>query len=295
MVKRYFSPTNPGSRHVVINSFTENSEKKKTYKKAIKIKNSNGGRNHSGVISCRNRGGVGKRFYRKIDKLKENINIKGIVKRIEYDPNRKARIAIVEYKNGKKGYIISPNGIFLGKIINNVDNSLIEIGDTNKIFNIPLGYNVHNVEINRGDGGKISRSAGTFSKIIYRNNGFCSVRIPSGEIRLFRETCLAKVGIVGNKERINSKLGKAGRKRWLGFRPKVRGSSINPVDHPHGGGEGRCPIGLIHPYTKFGKKRIGVKTRKNKKYSNKFILTRKKTFNLKKNYDSTSNMSKSIR
>jgi large subunit ribosomal protein L2 len=264
---------------------------RKIFTKCIKKKNfqsniSSGGRNNRGVITCRHRGGGQKRFYRKIDFWRKNLNCTGYVRAIEYDPNRNASVALIFYNNGTKNYILSPKNLKIGAIVIAGFRVSIRVGNALPLWNIPLGIIVHNVEFYPGGGGKIARSAGTSVQLIARENGFVTLRLPSGEIRLVSQTCWATIGQMGNVEARNIKSKKAGHNRWLGRRPTVRGSAINPVDHPHGGGEGRCPIGHINPVTPWGKVRLGVKTRRPKKYSNIFIVRRKKLSFLFILYDS---------
>jgi large subunit ribosomal protein L2 len=260
----------------VLSSFSDitNIYKKKE-KSLLQFSHQLSGRNHSGAITCRHRGGGHKRFYRKVDFWRKKLDIVGIVKTIEYDPNRSANIAIVKYDNGQKSYILSPKDFYVGKSITSGFSTPVEVGNSLALWNLPLGTSVHNVELYPGVGGQLARSAGTSVQIIARENGFATLRLPSNEIRLVPQTCWATVGQVGNVEVRNIKLGKAGRTRWLGIRPTVRGSVMNPVDHPHGGGEGRCPIGRSSPSTPWGKSRLGVKTRLQKKYSEALILRRK--------------------
>jgi large subunit ribosomal protein L2 len=250
---------------------------KQAEKKALYPKPRIRGRNNYGVITCRHRGGGHKRFYRKIDFLRGKLNCIGYIRTIEYDPNRNAYISLVSYKDGTKGYILFPKNLKIGEMVTVGFRTPVRIGNVMPLWNIPLGMTVHNVELNPNSGGKVSRSAGTSVQLIARDNGYVTLRLPSGEIRLVYQTCWATIGQVGNLEARNKKLKKAGNRRWCGFRPVVRGSAINPVDHPHGGGEGRCPIGRI-PVTPWGKPRLGVKTRSPKKYSNIFILRKGKSY-----------------
>jgi large subunit ribosomal protein L2 len=228
------------------------------------------------MITCRHHGGGHKRLYRKVDFRRKKLSRVGHVHAIEYDPNRNARLALVYYEDGEKTYILAPKGLQIGQTIVAGFRVPIEIGNALTLWNIPLGTRVHNVELSPGAGGKLARSAGTSVQLIARENGFATLRLPSGETRLVSQYVWRTVGQVGNIETRNKKIGKAGRIRWLGWNPTVRGSVINPVDHPHGGGEGRCPIGRNCPVTPWGKPRLGVKTRRRKKYSSVFILRRKK-------------------
>jgi large subunit ribosomal protein L2 len=233
-------------------------------------------RNRSYKIICSNRGGGTKRLYRRVDFERNKLNWSGVVKGIHYDPNRNAYLALITYQNGEKKYIISASGLQVGRVVISGFQVCLNVGNSLPLWNIPLGINIHNVEFRMGAGAQLSRSAGTSVKLIARKNGLVALRLPSGQIRLVPQTCWATIGQVGNIEISNTKIGKAGRIRWLGWRPKVRGSVINPVDHPHGGGEGRCPIGRSRPCTPWGKPRVGVKTRRTKKYSDTFIFRRQK-------------------
>lgn len=230
------------------------------------------GRNNQGKITTRHKGGGHKRLYRLIDFKRNLQNIKGVVINVQYDPNRSSNIALISYENGEKRYILHPQDLKIGAEICSGKNSEIKAGNCLPLEFIPLGTYVHNIELIPGKGGQICRSAGTGAKIIAKENNFVILRLSSKEIRLFRKDCLATIGKIGNSEKFNISLGKAGRKRWLGIRPTVRGSAMNPVDHPHGGGEGRCPIGKPRPLTPWGKPALGVKTRKQNKNSNRFII-----------------------
>lgn len=258
-------------------SYFERINSVKTESKNIikRQKNRSIGRNRTGAIVCRHRGGGNKILYRAIDFFQKKKTIIGRIKNITYDPNRNSRIAIIYYPNGKKSYIISAKGIRRGRKVVSGFSSPIKIGNSLALKNVPLGTNLHNVEFFPGSGIKISRSAGTSVKLVYREKGFSILRLPSGESRLISEKCWATVGEVGNNRHRKKKIGKAGRIRWLGWRPTVRGRVINPVDHPHGGGEGRCSIGRDFPTTPWGKPRLCINTRKRKKYSNDLILARK--------------------
>jgi large subunit ribosomal protein L2 len=247
----------------------------KPEKKLLQSNHRAQGRNHRGVITCRHRGGGHRRLYRKVDIWRKNLDSVGYIRTIEYDPNRNALIALVHYKNGKKAYILVPKGFYVGQAIITGFRIPIERGNTLPLWNIPLGINVYNVEFRPGSGRKVARSAGTSVQLVAREYGFATLRFPSGEVRLVPQTCWATIGQVHGLEIRNEKIGKAGRMRWLGWRPTVRGIVINPVDHPHGGGEGRCPIGRSRPSTPWGKPRLGVKTRRKKKYSNALIMRRK--------------------
>ncbi|CAL8412442.1 unnamed protein product [Dictyota dichotoma] len=261
----------PGTRNTVFSDFSEIT---KTFpeKKLIKKHHRKKGRNNQGLITSRHHGGGHKRKYRIIDFKRNKHNIIGFIASIEYDPNRNARIALVHYKDGKKSYILCPEGLIIGSRIMSGPNAELLVGNALPLEKIPLGTSIHNIELSYNKGGQIVRSAGTFARILAKENNFVTVRLPSKEIRLIHNTCYATIGVVSNRDFINTKLGKAGRKRWLGVRPTVRGSVMNPCDHPHGGGEGRATIGRPKAYTPWGKAALGVKTRKKDKYSDIFIV-----------------------
>lgn len=268
---RYYKPTSPGRRHATTFDFKEIS-KKKPEKNLTKGWSRAQGRNNRGVITSRHRGGGHKRIYRFIDFSRNKIGISATIKAIEYDPNRTARVALAYYKDGEKRYILSPNGLKIGDTIISSPHAPIAVGNSLPLLHIPLGTSIHNIELHPGAGGQLARSAGTVAKIIAKDNSWCSLRLPSGETRLVSLKCWATIGRVGNIENSNMVLGKAGRNRWLNKRPHVRGSAMNPVDHPHGGGEGKAPIGLKRPLTLWGKPTLGMKTRKRKKFSNNLII-----------------------
>ena len=232
------------------------------------------GRNSTGTKISRYKGGGHKQFYRKIDFWRKKLFCRGNIRSIEYDPNRTAFISLIYYSDGTKNYILSPKGIEKGRAIERGLSVQVICGNAIPLLNIPLGTNIHNVEFYPGSGGKIARSAGTVVQLIAQENGYATLFIPSSEIRQITQNCWATIGQAGNVKHNNKKQGKAGKSRWLGRRPKIRGSAINPVDHPHGGGEGRCPIGHKKPLTLWGKSRSGIKTRCPQKYSNNFILRR---------------------
>lgn len=233
------------------------------------------GRNNNGRITTRHKGGGHKRLYRLIDFKRNKYDIEAKVITIEYDPNRNANIALVNYIDGEKRYILHPENLKIGDSIYSGKKCEPKIGNTLPLENIPLGLDVHNVELFPGKGGQVIRSAGSSAKILAKENNYVVLRLPSKEIRLFKKECLATVGKISNSDIYNIVLGKAGRKRWLGIRPTVRGSVMNPVDHPHGGGEGRCPIGKPRPLTPWGKPALGVKTRNKKKRSDLFIIRKR--------------------
>ena len=259
-------------------STLDNAEITKTSpeKSLLVTKNKTTGRNNSGKITVRHRGGGVKRKYRLIDfkRIKDGITAK--VVGIEYDPNRSANIALITYKDGEKSYILAPKGLNVGDIVESGENADIKVGNTLPIMNIPVGTVIHNIELRPGKGGQLARSAGNSAQILGREGKYVLIRLASGETRKILGTCRATIGVVGNEDYELVNIGKAGRKRHMGIRPTVRGSVMNPNDHPHGGGEGRAPIGRSGPMTPWGKPALGLKTRKNKKASNKFIVTRRK-------------------
>nr|ALO21079.1 ribosomal protein L2 [Lobochlamys segnis] len=273
---RFFQSYTPATRNRSVSDFSEITNTKPEKSLAVFLPKSSG-RNNKGIITCRHRGGGHKRLYRQIDFRREKIGIPAKVLTIEYDPNRNARIALLRYEDGEKRYILHPRGLNLGDVILSHLNAPILIGNALPLRNIPLGSEVHNVEFQPGSGGQLARAAGTLVEILAKEGNFVTIRLPSKEIRLISKNCWATIGQVGNFEAYNLRSGKAGRSRWLGKRPTVRGSVMNPVDHPHGGGEGRAPIGRSRPVTPWGRPALGQLTRKPKKYSNQFIVrTRKK-------------------
>ncbi len=236
----------------------------------------NGGRNNSGRITVRHRGGGAKRKYRIIDFVRNKDGVEGTVASIEYDPNRTSNIALIKYADGEKRYILAPKGLKVGMKIESGENADIKVGNSLPIGNIPEGTLVHNIELKPGKGGQIGRSAGNSAQILGREGKYTLIRLSSGEVRKVLNTCRATIGEVGNEDHELVSLGKAGRKRHMGIRPTVRGSVMNPNDHPHGGGEGRAPIGRKAPVTPWGKPALGLKTRGTKKASNKLIVRRRK-------------------
>nr|UXE30995.1 ribosomal protein L2 [Ostreobium quekettii] len=249
---------------------------KKLEKSLCSQNNRKKGRNNRGVITSRHRGGGHKRLYRKIDFKRIKIGITARVKKIEYDPNRNARIALLDYKDGTKSYILHPLGLKIGDWVISYPQAPIKIGNTLPLREIPLGIQIHNVELTPGKGGQLARTAGSSAQIIAKQKKFVTLQLPSSEIRLISKNCWATIGQIGNINHNNIGLKKAGRKRWLDRRPSVRGVAMNAADHPHGGGEGRAPVGRSHPVTPWGKITLGRRTRKTNKYSNKFILRRRK-------------------
>nr|YP_009393350.1 ribosomal protein L2 [Symphyocladiella dendroidea]ARW61912.1 ribosomal protein L2 [Symphyocladiella dendroidea] len=275
MAIRLYKSYTPGTRNRTVSTFSEIT-KNKPEKKLIKNKHSFQGRNNRGVITSRHRGGGHKKKYRIIDFKRNKRNIIGIVSSIEYDPYRNARIALIHYQDGEKRYILQPRSLNIGNQIVAGNNSPIEVGNALPLEKIPLGTAVHNIELKPKKGGQIVRAAGTYAQIVAKENNLITLKLPSSEVRTINKECYATIGQVGNIDHNNIKIGKAGRKRWLGKRPKVRGVVMNPIDHPHGGGEGKSPIGKPKPVTPWGKPTLGQKTRKKKKYSNMYILRRRK-------------------
>nr|YP_010594914.1 ribosomal protein L2 [Stephanopyxis turris]WAJ57649.1 ribosomal protein L2 [Stephanopyxis turris] len=271
---RLYKSYTPGTRNRALSMFTEIT-KSKPEKNLIRKNHRNKGRNNRGVITIRHRGGGHKRRYRLIDFHRNKHNIEAVVASIEYDPNRNARIALVYYKDGEKRYILHPNKLNVGDTIISGSNVSLSIGNTLTLDEIPLGTSVHNIELIPNRGGQIVRAAGTSAKILAKEGNFVTLRLPSKEIRLVRKECFATIGEVSNNDAFLIQSGKAGRTRWLGKRPTVRGSVMNPCDHPHGGGEGRAPIGRTRPLTPWGKPALGMKTRKKKKASDAYILRRR--------------------
>jgi large subunit ribosomal protein L2 len=272
---RFLKAATPGTRHSSISDFS-NLSKNSPEKKLTAWWSRSKGRNNRGIITTRHRGGGHKRLYRKIDFLRNKIGLTAKVISIEYDPNRNARIALVHYIDGEKRYILHPVGLNIGDTILASPDALISIGNCLPLKQIPLGAEVHNIELQPGGGGQLVRSAGTVAQIVAKENKWVTLRLPSGEVRLVSQNCWATIGRVGNIDATNVTLGKAGRRRWLGYRPHVRGSAMNPVDHPHGGGEGRAPIGRSRPVSPWGKPALGTKTRKAKKWSTKYIVQKSK-------------------
>jgi large subunit ribosomal protein L2 len=268
---RFYKSYTPGTRTRALSSFSEITTNKPE-KTLITKNHRKKGRNNRGVITIRHRGGGHKKRYRIIDFKRQKHFIEAIVASIEYDPNRNARIALVHYQNGEKSYILHPNLINVGNKIISGSGSPINIGNSLPLDEIPLGTSIHNIELIPSKGGQLVRCAGTSAKILAKEGNYVTLRLPSKEIRLVRKECFATIGELSNNEAFLIRSGKAGRTRWLGKRPTVRGSVMNPCDHPHGGGEGRAPIGRNKPRTPWGKPALGVKTRKRKKLTNKYIL-----------------------
>nr|YP_009116150.1 ribosomal protein L2 [Orthotrichum rogeri]AJD22464.1 ribosomal protein L2 [Orthotrichum rogeri] len=275
MTIRLYKAYTPGTRNRSVLSFEEivksHPQKKLTFQKHNKQ-----GRNNQGIITSRYKGGGHKRLYRQIDFRRNKKNVSGKITSIEYDPNRTANICLVNYEDGEKKYILHPRGIKIGDTIISNNEAPILIGNALPLTNMPLGTAIHNIEITPGKGGQLVRTAGTVAKLIAKEGKLATLRLPSGEVRLVSQNSLATIGQIGNADNSNKSLGKAGSKRWLGKRPRVRGVVMNPIDHPHGGGEGRAPIGRKKPLTPWGHTALGTRTRKIKKYSNPLILRRRK-------------------
>ena len=275
MAIKHYKPTTNGRRGMSTLANEEITTSTPT-KSLLASKSKTGGRNNQGKMTVRHIGGGAKRKYRVIDYKRNKVGVTGRVASIEYDPNRNANIALINYKDGEKKYIIAPNGLKVDMIIENGDAADIKVGNALPLKNIPVGTMVHCIELQPGKGAEMCRSAGAGAQILGREGKYVMLRLQSGETRLVLGTCIATIGVVGNEDYKLVNLGKAGRKRHMGIRPTVRGSVMNPNDHPHGGGEGRAPIGRKNPMTPWGKPALGKKTRKNKKESNKYIVTRRK-------------------
>ena len=273
MAIRNYKPTTPGRRKMsaLVNEEITTSAPEKSLVVTVK---KNGGRNNQGKITVRHHGGGAKRKYRIIDFKRNKLNVPGTVASIEYDPNRTANIALINYADGEKRYIIAPKTLAVGMTVEAGENADIKVGNALPIMNIPVGTMVHNIELRPGKGGELARSAGSSAQILGREGNYVMIRLSSGEQRKVLGTCMATVGEVGNEDSSLVKVGKAGRSRHMGIRPTVRGSVMNPNDHPHGGGEGRAPVGRKAPMTPWGKPALGLKTRK-KKQSDKFIVRRR--------------------
>lgn len=274
MAIRGFKPTTPARRKMTVATFEEIT--KTTPEKSLLVSfNKTAGRNSQGRITSRHRGGGVKRKYRIIDLKRDKDNIPAKVQAIEYDPYRTAYIALLSYADGEKRYIIQPNGLKVGDIVESGTDADIKIGNALMLADIPVGTTVHNIEMTPGKGGQIARSAGSSAQLMAKEGKYAQLRLPSGEFRLVNQRCKATIGQVGNISHELITLGKAGKSRYLGNRPHVRGSAMNPVDHPHGGGEGRTPVGRPSPMTPWGKKALGLKTRKKSKKSDMYIVRRR--------------------
>lgn len=271
---RLYKSYTPGTRNRALSAFSEIT-KTKPEKRLTTNNQRKKGRNNRGVITIRHRGGGHKRLYRIIDFKRDKYGIEGKVAAVEYDPNRNARIALIYYMDGEKRYILHPKNVNVGDNILSGSGSSLTIGNSLPLEEIPLGSSIHNIELIPNRGGQIVRAAGTSAKILAKEGNYVTLRLPSKEIRLVRKECFATIGEVSNNDAFLVQSGKAGRTRWLGKRPTVRGSVMNPCDHPHGGGEGRAPIGRTRPLTPWGKPALGMKTRKTKQLSDAYILRRR--------------------
>lgn len=274
MAVKKFSPTTPARRFMTVSAF-DDITKKEPEKSLLESKSKNGGRNSYGRITVRHQGGGARQKYRIIDFKRDKDGIKANVAAIEYDPNRTANIALLHYIDGEKRYIIAPVGLKVGDVVESGEKADIKPGNALQLINIPVGTLIHNVELKPNKGGQMVRAAGNSAQLMAKEGEYAQIRLPSGEVRMVRVNCKASIGQVSNIENENIKIGKAGRKRWMGVRPTVRGVVMNPVDHPHGGGEGKSPIGRPSPVTPWGKPSLGLKTRKKKNQSDKFIVKRR--------------------
>ena len=270
---KVYKPTSPGRRGMSGSTFEEIT-RSKPEKSLLRPLRKRAGRNFRGKITVRHRGGGHKRRYRVIDFKRDKFGVPGRVTTIEYDPNRSARIALVTYADGEKRYIIAPVSLKVGDMVMSGPEAEIRVGSALRIATIPVGTTIHNIELHIGKGGQMARAAGTSAQLLAKEGRYAHIRLPSGEVRLVNMQCMATIGQVGNTDHGNIKLGKAGRKRWLGFRPSVRGSAMDPSSHPHGGGEGKSPIGMPGPKSPWGKPTLGYKTRRNKS-TDKWIVRRR--------------------
>lgn len=272
-IKQY-KPTSPGRRNASGATYSEITKKTPEKSLTVSLKSKSGGRNNQGRITVRSRGGGGRRLYRIIDWKRNKAGIPAKVAAIEYDPNRTARIALLQYVDGEKRYILAPNGLAVGAMLLSGPEAEVRVGNALALANMPTGTQVHNIELTPGKGGQIVRSAGTSAQLMAKEGDYALLRLPSGEMRRVRIECMATIGQVGNVEHSLVKLGKAGRTRHRGRRPEVRGAVMNPRDHPHGGGEGRAPVGMPGPKTPWGKPTLGYRTRNNKR-TDKYIVRRR--------------------
>ena len=274
MAIRSFKPTTPSRRHMTVTDYRELSKVKPEKSLLEKVKNT-AGRNSYGRITVRHQGGGNKIKYRVIDFKRDKVDMPATVKTLEYDPNRSAHIALLQYEDGEKRYILAPNGLKVGDVVYSGPSADIKPGNCLPIANIPLGTVIHNIELYPGRGGQLCRSAGTAAQLMAKEGASAQVRLPSGEVRYIKMGCRATIGQVGNLDHENVQLGKAGRKRHMGVRPSVRGSVMNPNDHPHGGGEGKSPVGRPGPVSPWGKPTLGYKTRKKNHRTDKQIVRRR--------------------
>ena len=272
---RFFRASTPGTRNCSVSDFKEVTRSKP--EKSLRVSQQRSvGRNNRGIITSRHRGGGHKRLYRLIDFKRSKLGVPGKVVAVEYDPNRNARLALVYYQDGEKRYMLYPRGLQLGQTVVADVQAPVSIGNSLPLRNMPLGAEIHNLEVTPGVGGQFVRAAGTTAQLVAKEGAYATIRLPSGEVRLVLQTCWATVGQVGNVDAINLTKGKAGRSRWLGRRPHVRGSVMNPCDHPHGGGEGKAPIGRARPVSPWGRPALGERTRNKNKMSSKLIVRRRK-------------------
>ena len=274
MAIKSYSPTTPSRRHMTVTDYSNLSKVEPEKKLTVMLKK-NSGRNNTGRITVRHQGGGSKRKYRIIDFKRDKVDMPATVLTLEYDPNRSAHIALVEYQDGERRYIVASEGLKIGDVVESGKNADIKTGNALILSDIPVGTFIHNIELKPGRGGQLARSAGIMAQLMAKENGFALVRLPSGELRNVPIGCMATVGQVGNTDHENVSVGKAGRKRHMGIRPTVRGSVMNPCDHPHGGGEGKSPIGRSCPVTPWGKPALGYKTRKKRNLTDKFIVKRR--------------------
>jgi len=272
-VKKY-NPTSPARRFMTVSTFEEVT-KTKPEKSLVETLKKTGGRNSYGRITVRHKGGGAKQKYRIIDFKRDKDGVKAKVAAIEYDPNRTANIALLHYLDGEKRYILAPNSLKVGDMVESGEKADIKPGNSLPLINIPVGTLIHNIELKQGKGGQMVRAAGNAAQLMAKEGDYAQIRLPSGEVRMVRMLCKASIGQVGNLDNENISIGKAGRNRWMGVRPTVRGVVMNPVDHPHGGGEGKSPIGRPSPVTPWGKPTLGYKTRKKKNISDMYIVKRR--------------------
>ncbi|NOZ72972.1 MAG: 50S ribosomal protein L2 [Chloroflexi bacterium] len=270
---KVYKPTSPGRRDMSVSTFEEIT-RSKPEKSLLRPLKKRAGRNNLGRLTVRHRGGGHKRRYRLIDFKRDKVGMPARVVSIEYDPNRSARIALLHYDDGEKRYILAPLGLKVGDVVSSGPDAEIRPGNALPLLNIPLGTLVHNIELQPGAGGQLARSAGTYAQLMAKEGAYAQLRLPSGEARRVLLQCKATIGQVGNTDHQNISLGKAGRKRWLGRRPEVRGSAMDPASHPHGGGEGRSPVGMPGPKTPWGKPALGYRTRRNKR-TDQYIVRRR--------------------
>ena len=275
MGMKHFNAYTPSRRNMTVSDFAEIT-KKTPEKSLLAKKKEKAGRNSYGRITVRHQGGGNRQKYRIIDFKRRKDNMEATVIGIEYDPNRSANIALIQYEDGEKAYILAPQGLTDGDKVISGETSDIKVGNCMPIDSIPVGTLIHNIELNPGQGGKLVRTAGQSAQLMAKEGKYATLRLPSGEMRKVLAKCRATIGVIGNADHENVKIGKAGRKRHMGWRPEVRGSVMNPVDHPHGGGEGRAPVGHAGPMTPWGKPALGYKTRKKNKTTDKFIVKRRK-------------------